>query len=126
MERTIKLSPAMQAGLWHKAGVDMYDPNVPADLRSAWSHRTTKTLAGLLRRSLVSMGEFTDAGRAWIAEQIEAAHVEALDEDRLRETIALHREVGATYATDRQWNIARSLEIIAMPREMDSKRTDVA
>lgn len=67
MGSKIKLSPAMQAAMWlaHKG----YNYNIKQATRFA-----------LVRRDLLGNGgyDLTDAGRAWIAEQIEAAHIEAL------------------------------------------------
>jgi len=92
-----KLSPAMQAAMWatlmHEDGNARY-AQLPRELepaRKAWNRGTVNALQ---KRGLIVVLEpderwfratrLTDAGRTWIAQQIIAAHAEALEENHRR------------------------------------------
>lgn len=80
MGSKIKLSPTMQAAMWNAAGVRV--DLMPTEMRRvARKGVRTGTSYALASRGLTEPDQpwiLTDAGRAWIAEQVEAAHVEAL------------------------------------------------
>lgn len=85
---TQKLSPAMQAAMWIVYLTETQPHNTPywpLDARI-----TNRTWHALDKGHGLVDGPYrlTDAGRAWIAEQIEAAHVEALWENLNRALVA--------------------------------------
>jgi len=192
---TQNLSPAMVASMWLRYEIDNANGLMTGSLFVRAQRERQATADALCARGLVEWqgGQITDAGRAWIVEQIEAAHVEALWENLNRALIVEENlnqypqteraermlflagieQVGLMVAADLvnqdaelAWkmhryaynirnaqsvghhqqeqqiamdagfnlgdlariarsvnpNIVRSLEIIAMPREMDSKQ----
>jgi len=88
----IKLSPAMQVAMWEQFYADNGQPYFLM-MRDATAH-------ALSRRGLFNLAArtLTDAGRAWIVEQIEAARAEALE-------MNLDRYRGAD-ASDEDWSAA--------------------
>jgi hypothetical protein len=87
MERKIKLSPAMQDAMWVYREVDAANGMLTGGTFIRARGVRQATADALCRHGLVEWqgGRLTDAGREWIAEQIEAARVEALRENMDRE-----------------------------------------
>jgi len=134
MERKIKLSPAMRVKMWSRFRWEreyptLTGPYVPAELRAAWRlPARMNTVDALVRRGLLARNVFhplTDAGRAWIAEQIEAAHVEALWENLDR---AQHRDpLGFGAECERaEWMLLRAGEQVGLMIPADLAERDHA
>jgi len=99
MGSKVKLSPAMQAEMWNLHSEETGGP-VMAGTTDATAH-------ALSRRGLFSLATrtLTDAGRTWIAEQIEAARVEALWENVNRHERGTPERVAAALLAAR-WGLA--------------------
>lgn len=99
---TTELRPTMQAAMWRMRR----DGEINND------DFAVATLAALVRRGLASQRHIgrmriarynlTDAGRAWLAEQIESAYVDALDieADRTHRAFMAHGGVDLLAAAD--------------------------
>lgn len=114
MTSTIKLSPNMQGAMWERSGAT-YD-TVTARFGAYAYYMTRPTRAALRDRGLLTDGtgpagtQLTEHGRAWITDQIEAAHAEALDMEWSRTMIRLDWDDAEQVAQFGSWYESRLVE----------------